>query len=152
MEFYFSYADYVWHHIYNNCKKVMDIKNNDFMNKYFWQPILAWFAGVAICIIITSIVLKIGWQNPQEVLIWGYAIISSASIFAWGVFSQRKKDEKKELDDRFKGKAGIEELESLRCQIDMFKDTLDLIHKSQEEVHTTVDNIWLALTRKNEKK
>ncbi len=130
----------------------MIIKNNDFMNKYFWQPILAWFGGVAICIIITSIVFKIGWQNPQEILIWGYAIISSASIFAWGAFSQRRKEEKKELDERFHGKADSTEIESLKCQMGMLQDTLKLIHDTQEETFATVNNIWSKLVDNHKNK
>jgi hypothetical protein len=127
----------------------MIIKNNDFMNKYFWQPILAWFGGLAICIIITSVVFKIGWQNPQEILIWGYGLLASASLFAWGAFSQRRKEEKKELDDRFRGKASTDDIDSLKCQMDMLRETLNLIHTSQEEVHTTVDNIWGKLVDMN---
>jgi hypothetical protein len=54
------------------------------------RTVIAWMIGLVICTIITAFVLKIGWQNPQQILIWGYGILSSASIFAWGVFSQIK--------------------------------------------------------------
>ena len=109
---------------------------------------MAWFAGLAIAFIITSVVFRIGWQNKEEVLLWGYAVLSSASIFSWGVFSNMKKGEKKELDDKLKEKANISDIESLNCQMRMFHETLELIAKSQEEVHSTVDSIWGNLMNK----
>ena len=118
------------------------------MVRYFWQPILGWFSGMAICVIITSILMKLGWEkdNKEHILIWGYAMIGSASIFAWQVFRSMRSDDRKELDEKLKAKADAKDIEALKCQMLMLHDTLDLISKNQEEVHATVDNIWNKLT------
>ena len=112
------------------------------MGRYFWQPILGWFAGLAIAGIITSVIFKIGWKNPLEILIWGYAMIGSASVFAWQIFRVQRREDKEDLEKKLKLKVDAKDIDALH-------DTLGLIQKSQEEVHATVDHIWCKISNIN---
>jgi hypothetical protein len=118
------------------------------MARYFWGPILGWFTGLALCVIITSVALKIGWKNPYEILLWGYATIGSISVFAWTQFSMRRKEDKMELDNILAKKADVKDIENINCKIDLIHQTLDHISNNQEEQHATIDNIYNLLLKR----
>jgi hypothetical protein len=109
------------------------------------RTVIAWMIGLVICTIITAFVLKIGWQNPQQILIWGYGILSSASIFAWGIFSQIKARDMKEITDKLEQKADIRDLAKLDCKIELLHESLDHLTESQEEIRATMDNVYKLL-------
>jgi len=120
------------------------------MGRYFWQPILGWVSGFVLCIIITSVVLKLGWKSPYEVLLWGYATIGSVSVFAWTQFAVRKKEDRMELEEKLSKKADVKDIDNLKCQIDIMHQTVEHIAQSQQEEHATIDNIYnLMLKRKS---
>jgi len=102
----------------------------EIMGRYFWQPILAWFASLAICTIITSIALKLGWESKDHILLWGYAMIGSASVFAWQVLRSKNKDDKKELEDKLQLKADRKDIEKLQCLFDLMAGTLKHIEQN----------------------
>ena len=118
------------------------------MVRYFWQPILGWFTGLAFCTIITSITLKIGWKNPYEILLWGYATIGSVSVFAWTQFSMKKKEDRKEMEKILSKKADVKDIETINCKIDLIHRSIDNMSNSQEEQHATVDNIYNLLIKR----
>lgn len=120
------------------------------MGRYFWQPMLAWFASLALCFIITSFALKLGWDNKDHILMWGYATIGSASIFAWGVLRSKNSDDKKELDEKLSKKADVKDIENLKCLYESMSGTLHQMEQNQAEQHATVDNIYkILLEQKN---
>jgi hypothetical protein len=122
------------------------------MVRYFWQPILGWFGGIAICFVITSFGLRIGWKNPSELLIWGYAMIGSTSMFAWNAWRSKNTDDRKAFEELLNKKADVAEIQRLQCVIDIMQASLDHIVHSQEEQTATVEKIYdLMLETKHRK-
>jgi D-arabinose 1-dehydrogenase-like Zn-dependent alcohol dehydrogenase len=120
------------------------------MAKSFYQSILTWFAGAAIGFILTCLVFKIGWADKERVLILGYGGLASVAILYVKFSSQIKKREMEMINDVLKGKADSKDIEKVQCQIDMIHQTVELVAKSQEEEHTTIDKIYdLLLKSKN---
>jgi hypothetical protein len=118
------------------------------MARSFLQSILAWFAGTAVALIMTSLIFKIGWQDKERVLIMGYGGLCSIVILYVKFTSQIKKKEMEIIEDKLKQKADVKDLEKFKCQIDVMHETLDYVAKNQEEAHATIDNIYNLLLRK----
>lgn len=121
------------------------------MAKSFWQSILTWFAGCAVGLILTALVFKIGWQNKEQILVLGYGALGSIAILYVKFSAQLNKREREMINEAINKKADAKDIERVQCQIDIMHQTLEHIAKSQEEEHTTIDNIYnlLLKNRKN---
>jgi hypothetical protein len=122
------------------------------MARSFWQSILTWFAGCVIGIILTSIILKIGWDSKEHILILGYGGLTSIVIFYVKFTSQIKKKELDLIDQRFKefeiDKADLKDVEKVQVQINSVHQTLSMLANEQAEAHATIDNIYNLLINK----
>lgn len=122
------------------------------MQRYFWQPILGWFSGMILCIVLTSIALKLGWKNPYEVLLWGYAMVGSISAFVWTQLSIRKKEDRKELEEKLALKADAKDIVRVECLFNEMKDTIKVIKHEQGEIGITIQKIYDHLLTRVEQK
>lgn len=120
------------------------------MGKAFYMSVLVWFGSIAICIIITAIVFKIGWHDKEQVLIWGYAGLGSICSFVYILAKQINTSQIKELEDKISRKAELSDIKNMQTQIDDSYKVVTMIQQSQEETRTIIENIYeRLLTMKN---
>jgi uncharacterized membrane protein len=120
------------------------------MGKSFYLSILAWFGGTTLCIILSAIVFKIGWESKERVLLWGFGGLCSITVFVFTFAKQINATQVKELEDKIAKKAELSDIKNMQIQIDDSYKVMTMIQQSQEETRTIIENIYeRLLTMKN---
>jgi hypothetical protein len=105
------------------------------MARSFWQSILIWFAGCAAGLIITLLILRIGWENKEHILILGYGGLASVTGMYVKFSAQIKKKELEDIERRFKEKADVTE-------ITVIKVKMDELYRESRDSHSTINKIY----------
>jgi hypothetical protein len=124
-----------------------------------WDAILGYMVGGAICVIFTILVFNIGIKEQIAMMIACFGWIGGLTVWYANFMARNKKEEMKEirqeisfqkieLIDALRLKADIKDIEKVSCRMNTMNETLEYMAKSQEEQHTTIDNIYNFLLKK----
>lgn len=119
------------------------------MGKSFYLSILAWFGGTTLCIILTAIVFKIGWESKERVLLWGFGGLGSITVFVFTLAKQINAAQVKELEDKIAKKADESAIKNLQTQIDNVHGIMSIMRESQVEEREMIQKIYDHVLYKN---
>lgn len=104
--------------------------------------IVVWMSGILIGAIISAIVLRIGWDNKEQILIYGYAATFSFIGWLWVLMDHTR-------DKRF---AFLEKkIESLEKKLEekADRDDVNALTKNIKDLNDKIDGLMKILIQKN---
>lgn len=116
--------------------------------KSFLRGFISFVAGAIIAGILTSIVYKIGWENKEDVLIWGYAALFSVVTYYVTIMTQYKKSELKRLETSIEEKADKDEIKNIHYRLDDFKASINEVKKSVGDTNSKIDDLTKLILQK----
>lgn len=120
------------------------MKKNDLL-KYFIYAFLFWNGGITVCALIMAIVFKIGWENKEHILIWGYGGLFTIFGFILTWVNDMKKRQLEVLTKAVEEKAEKSEITNLHYRLDDVKKTVDDVDKKMDKL------MYHLIDNKNEK-
>lgn len=118
------------------------------VGKSFLRGFISFVAGAIIAGILTSVVYKIGWNNKEAILIWGYAALFSVVTYYVTIMTQYKKSELKRLEDTIECKANKDEIKNLHHRLDDVKQSVNEVKNSIVETNSKIDDLTKLIIKK----
>ena len=109
------------------------------------KGLLAFIGGCSIAAILITLVFKLDWNSKEHILIVGYGGLASVSVLIYTTSSSMKKREMDEINDKFKEKADVKDIEKIECQIGLINENVKNVADGQEKAHNTIGEIYKLL-------